>query len=216
MSLKGALSATYAGTKRLYQRYDAWKNRPPSPEETAEAQAHMRVALLHADKYLESNQKNPELLLIGLEPAAKALNRARRLDPNATVEVDERTQTQDQLAALLLYYEAYTLHAAAKHYQNASTNALANAPVNQGVAALQSGFATSEEYTRMAKASFKKALFPIQKAVAYEPDNLKYLQLHIRICRGLNKMFMGKRLYKQAIKLDPYDAETLSIKPRWF
>jgi tetratricopeptide (TPR) repeat protein len=183
---------------------EAERTRPRTPEETRMAQAQMQVALLKIREYLKTYSKSPDYVSLGiLKQAAAALNKARKLDSNATVFDTERKDNikldLDMLAAELCYYEAFLYEA--------SVPTVPNVPDDQ-IGLIKEIY---RRHNRERKEALRKALKPAVRAVELQPHNLLYMQLLIKVYALTGHYRKAKELKTRALKIDPYNPETLTL-----
>jgi tetratricopeptide (TPR) repeat protein len=221
----------YRPTNRLYQRYYAWKNRPPTPAETANAQNYMRQAFAVIDqdywdkdkyrspsKYMEFNEQ-----LKLLTQAAKSMKRARRLDPNATIVVDRDKEkfryTYDALSAELLYMEALTHFYIAKNYElDARETELQ--PIPRSAFDVKGGYkdfdrsrtSNAQRQRGYAKEPRKKAITAGEKCLIYAPHHIATLRL-LAECYAKTDWTKkrARAAIKKALEYDPNDIDSLQL-----
>jgi hypothetical protein len=184
----------YRPCKRLYLRIHAWVNRPPTPEETAKAQAQLRLVLKHINDAVNEKRYDPEQ---HLTDAAKALNRSRWLDPGAQIKVPEKdyvhTYDHDKLAGWVLYLQSIGLARA----------------VNNMLYEFEPG-ETDPNELKAATPLREKAYKAAAKACKYDPENIDY---QIQLARTAPKR-ESRRIVREILKKDPHNLEALELVGR--
>ena len=190
------------GIKELYAKYRAWKDRPPTPDETKQAENHLRIVW---DYYAKTVEKThfPDTALTLLGQATLSLNKARRLDSSVAYTDEEgRTYSQDALAGTLLYWEGWYLNARADHEAGNFSDA------SQIKDAENNSF---KSYTKAAKA--------LEKSIKYQPMQNAYNLLIGLYHVNLKNKKRARDLLKEALKRDPNDLDTLKLasqmQPTW-
>jgi tetratricopeptide (TPR) repeat protein len=202
--LRPGLRATRRFISRSYRRYYAWRHRPPTPQETIQAETQMRLAYAHISEYYgKSDTLHLLNVNIYLVRATKALDRARRLDPNAKiivkgVTVDELEYTQDAMAGELLYLEARAYYQEALDFIGGPHGLLA--PIG----------ALNKLSHRMKHMNHASKC--IQKALEYQPHSIYYRHQYIHILCRQGRLLKARKVYKEALALDPTNIETLRMK----
>ena len=179
-------------------------NNPPSLQETEQAKQHLQISQAFFDEAFETKgwheQKNT------LTQAARELAKARALDPDATLTTTQQgapyTETQDQIAARLLYFEGKLYFSSYKtNCENEINNILVN---NKPVA---------NYHKKQAAADLKRALNTTIKCVTFHKLPI-YLNQLAEIYHLMGKNLEAKTALEQALKLDPSNMDTLKLRSR--
>ena len=133
---------------------------------------------IYSNEFFDQKEERPDLIVMRLAPASTALNKARALNPNATLNVVEKegssTYTVDSLAAHLLYSEASIYERAGRQIE---TQAMPEEFLNLGAGASSAMKEFNRERERLTKKYFPAALVAAEKAVLYQPKSRDYLRM---------------------------------------
>ena len=229
---KRGYDTTARSVKRLYERYYAWKHRPPTLEETRQAHNHLRVV----QAFIDQHWKTPDtkrsyrdfLTRISLlAEASTALRRATRLDPNITADVTAHDGvvdrwTVDGYAAHLLYIEALLHRAEAerlKEEEYLNTMQPYEGPMTSG-RQFKDDIAMSKGRARYAKEKQQKAWLKccgaISKALKYRPKDVRFLNLLAETYWNTDRTgHRARQTLELSLKEDPDNIDTLKLKHEW-
>jgi tetratricopeptide (TPR) repeat protein len=221
---------TYSFLQRQYRRYQTWKNRPPTAKETQRAKEYMQLAYSLADddywnkdKYRADNKYrefNNQLDI--LTNAAKAMRSARRLDPNATIEVaadkgGTTTITHDYLSGRTLYQEGLThYYIATNHYADAQATVSQDIPTFENVSHFRSWKASRDHYVKEFEkdglAAITKAIPALEKSLIYNPHSVLTLNL-LAQCYLISDRTKkrARQMIQKSLDLNPANVDTMKI-----
>lgn len=201
-------------------RYEAWKEKrnapppPPGPQQTLAALQKITVA--HGimqkvtasldqgytyDNYIASHH---ELVIL-----ARIINEGRAYDPSVVVATDEGERTFDELTAEACYLEARNLSGLAANwppsgpYQKLTRNV-----IGQVNGTRVDEYGTLKE--RRKKAA--DALPPIDKAIHFQPYNVKYRAEKVRILLAMNDRKRARAAADEGLQLDPANLDLLTLR----
>lgn len=202
-------------------------------EDRKRAPLQMQLAFKLLEEFfsVKGDKKRPEDYhrdqLYKLAAASKALNLARRLDPNATTMglTSDGTPikwTIDSFAAHLLFCEAIAYKNEAERL---AAQALENtlSPYEQPATSadqFRANIRSAENYAKWdkkkAKEMWQDARRAIIKALDYEPHNNFYLNLYAE-CIWHTRIFRGKAraAIKQSLDIDPTNLDTLTLAQKY-
>jgi tetratricopeptide (TPR) repeat protein len=196
----GAITQS-GGKMGLYSRWIAWKNRPPTDKETAQARVQLQLSAHLREQAIDA--KHYDLALNHLAQATLALNKARRLDKNAKITLTTKSgpleATQDWLAFDYLTLEGLVCerkgHAESDHPFTMDDD-------------------VREQRWRKSKRAFKQSIRAYEKAHKYNPqDPLPFIGIFDAYwaLEGPKKK-LARKYIKKALKLEPTNMDALS---RW-
>ena len=141
-----------------------------------------------------------------LTKAAKLLKQARRLDPNAVLEIKEEklAWTQDHLAWELLYWqsEAYYIEG-----QNAFT--IHNMHFSELAAEGIVSFLTEKDALKKQRISYDNAIKAAERTLKYFPENALSLIQLAKILHARGNKWRARKVMQRARTLHPDDMDVL-------
>ena len=187
--------------------------RPSTPADKQAAANQLRLAYsIYNKEFFAPQEERPDFIVMRLAPASVAINKARALDPSASLTVDEKegkfTYTVDSLSALFLFWEASMYDKAGRQIE---TQAIPDDVFGKDIDTAGSIKDFQRERERRTKQYFPAALVAAEKAVLYEPRNPDYLRM-LAICYRDNDLSQpADAILKHALKIAPNDIETLRL-----
>ena len=180
---------------------------PPTAEDTLAAQRAMKVAHSHIDDYFDVTEKYGKLehftaaaQMPHLNKAAKSIEKARGIDPSATVTTETKDGTPihwtlDSLSAHVLFLESISYH---------------QQMMNDNAVYLDS-YARKLQRKRQDAASYK-ALEAAQKALTYQPKSPFFLTHLASMAIHSGNKHIARDAIKQALAIDPDDLDALKLQ----
>ncbi len=140
---------------------------------------------------------------------ARIINESRALKPSVTLGTDEGKKDLDQLMAEACYLEACNLRGLAENWPPSGPYT----KLTRDYAGRVTGSRQDEQGTlKERRKKHADALPPIEKAIRFQPWNIKYHTEKVRILFGMNDRNGMRAAADAALRLDPANLDLLTFR----
>lgn len=151
--------------------------------------------------------------------ATRALAKARQLDPNEPVVLEDATLSQDQFAARLLYYEALSNESSFLTRFDTiqkDTELDMYLPIHISLLNAVIGNSPTRKMGRRVRSAAREFLQPavetLHKALKYDPEHMPSILLLARLYSRLEDWQKRDAAIKRGLAIDPHNLELLKLQ----